>query len=322
VRRTWLPDEQSGLTIHIPALLVPLFTVVIAAAAIWGLSLVQRNRALELEAARLVGSARQTEGHERSLQATVAQQTQRLREREAELEMLRRHVQLVETQLDGLDALSRDTRAALGLSESAGTWSGAGAEGAPQGGPLSPAESGDEYARLDLVQQRLAAGVGDLYRLAAEARAKKQAADSARSAEPKVAPSGEPANWPARGTVTSPFGWRVFRGRSDYHTGIDVALEYGTAVQATAAGLVVGSGWQPGYGWCVLVAHGGGYHTLYAHLSATGVEVGDSTQQGTVIGYSGSSGNSTGPHLHYEIWKDGQPLDPRPSMDGTGTSPG
>lgn len=320
MRRAWLPDEHSGLSIHIPALLVPLIGIVIAAAAIWALSVLQRNRALEVQTARLVGTAHQNEGHERALQALVAQQRQRLDEREAELEMLRRHIQMVETQLDGLDALSRETRASLGLPESAGTWSGGTGAETPQGGPPAPAAAGDEYARLDLVQRRLAAGVGDMYRTATEARARKQAADSAQAAEPNPAqvPLGEPANWPARGDVTSPFGWRVFRGHSDFHTGIDVALAYGTAVLATGHGLVVGSGWQPGYGWCVLVAHGGGYHTLYAHLSATGVEVGDTTEPGETVGYSGSSGNSTGPHLHYEIWKDAQPIDPRPFMDGTG----
>lgn len=318
MRRAWLPDEDSGLSIHIPALLVPLIGIVIVAAAIWALSVLQRNRALEVQTTRLVGSAHQAEGHERSLQALVAQQKQQLDERAAELEMLRRHIQMVETQLDGLDALSRETRASLGLPESAGTWSGGTGDTPPQGGPASPAAAGDEYARLDLVQRRLASGVGDLYRIAADARNRKQAADSAQAAEPQPLPASRPANWPARGDVTSPYGWRVFRGSSDFHTGIDIALAYGTAVLATGHGLVVGSGWQPGYGWCVLVAHGDGYHTLYAHLSATSVEVGDTTGPGELVGYSGSSGNSTGPHLHYEIWKDAQPIDPRPFMDGTG----
>jgi murein DD-endopeptidase MepM/ murein hydrolase activator NlpD len=314
-----LPDEHSGLTIHIPALLVPLFGIVIATAAIWVMSLAQRNRVLELESARLLDTARQSEGHERTLQGTVARQNQLLSDRSAELEMLRRHIQVVETQLDGLDILSREARVALGLTEGEELLSGAtgAAEVGPRGGPDDPTASGDEYARLDLVQRRLAAGVSEMYRLAAEARAKRQAADSTLAAEPVPALGEQPANWPARGEVTSPFGWRLFRGRADYHTGVDVALPYGTAVQATGSGLVVGSGWQPGYGWCVLIAHGAGYHSLYAHLSATAAEVGDLTAPGDVIGYSGSSGNSTGPHLHYEIWQNGQPLDPRPLMDGT-----
>jgi murein DD-endopeptidase MepM/ murein hydrolase activator NlpD len=89
-------------------------------------------------------------------------------------------------------------------------------------------------------------------------------------------------------------------------------------IQSTAPGTVVGSGWQPGFGWCVLIHHPGGYSTLYAHLSALLVEVGDQVALGAPLAYSGSSGNSTGPHLHYEIWKDGRPVDPRPFMDGVG----
>ncbi len=102
-----------------------------------------------------------------------------------------------------------------------------------------------------------------------------------------------------------------------FHTGIDIAVAYGTPVQATADGIVLGSGWQPGYGWCVLLQHENGYNTLYAHLSALEVARGQVVRQGDVVGMSGSSGTSTGPHLHYEVWHDGQLLDPRPSMDGT-----
>lgn len=310
------PDEGQGVAVRIPTLLLPLLLLAVMTAAIGGLSLVQENRMLEAQTARLVDGAEAAEGHERALQATIARQSAQLREREAELEMLRRHIETIEIQLDGLDALSRETRAALGLAASAGTWSdGAGLEPA-QGGPVGP--QGEEHERLDLIQRRLAAGVGEMYRLAAEVRARRVAETASAPPEPLAAAPAPPANWPARGDVSSTFGWREFRGLPNYHTGVDVILDYGTAVLATGHGLVVGSGWQPGYGWCVLVDHGGGYHTLYAHLSATAVEVGDTTAPADVVGYSGSSGNSTGPHLHYEIWHNGQPVDPRPYMDGHG----
>ena len=315
-----LPDERSGFTIRIPTVFAPLLALVAVGVVIGGMSLVQRNRVLEADAARLLATARSSTQHEHELQATIARQGAFLRQREAELAALRRHIEAVEIQLDGLDVLSRETRTSLGLPPGAGTWSdGAGATAA-QGGPVTdtgePAPDQD-HERLDLVQRRLAAGVGEMYRLAAAARAKQQGALGTPAAAAAV-PTGRPANWPARGDVSSVFGWRVFRGRQDLHTGIDVVLPYGTQVQATGPGLVVGSGWQPGYGWCVLVDHGDGFHTLYAHLSATAAAVGDSTMPGDVVGYSGSSGNSTGPHLHYEIWQDGQPVDPRPYMDGTG----
>jgi murein DD-endopeptidase MepM/ murein hydrolase activator NlpD len=316
-----LPDDRSGFTIRIPAVFAPFLALVAVVVVMGGMSLAQRNRMLEADAARLLATAQSAARHERELQATIARQEAYLNQREAEVAALRRHIEAVEIQLDGLDVLSRQTRESLGLPPSAGTWSdGTGAalaQGGPSmdGGDLAPSDQ--DHERLDLVQRRLAAGVGEMYRLAAAARAAQQSALGTPAAAVAV-PTGQPANWPARGEVSSVFGWRVFRGQQDFHTGIDIVLPYGTAVQAAGPGLVVGSGWQPGYGWCVLVDHGGGFHTLYAHLSATALAVGDSTAPGDVVGYSGSSGNSTGPHLHYEIWRDGQPVDPRPYMDGTG----
>jgi murein DD-endopeptidase MepM/ murein hydrolase activator NlpD len=283
-----------------------------------GASQLQRTRVLEAENARLLETARGTDGRERSLQATIAQQSAQLRQRDSELEMLRRQIETVEIQLDGVDALSQQLRATLGLKPGAGTWSDNAGDPSPQGGAYSPMSN--DSARLALIQRRLAAGVGEIYKLSAAVHAKQQADGGAAAAEvDKQVPSGPPANWPARGLVTSDFGWRIFGGLPNFHTGVDIAVPYGTPVQATATGLVVGSGWQPGYGWCVLIQHDGGYHTLYAHLSSSAVQLGDATTPGQTIAYSGSSGNSTGPHLHYEVWHDGQAVDPRPFMDGTGS---
>ncbi len=126
---------------------------------------------------------------------------------------------------------------------------------------------------------------------------------------PKDGP-GAPSRWPLRGEITSPFGYRVFRGAPDYHTGMDIEAEMQTEVRVTQAGTVVFAGWQTGYGWCIEVGHGQGYSTLYGHLSRINVEVGDKVAAGDVIGLSGSSGNSTGPHLHYEIRLNGKAVDP------------
>jgi murein DD-endopeptidase MepM/ murein hydrolase activator NlpD len=141
-----------------------------------------------------------------------------------------------------------------------------------------------------------------------------------RTAPPQTAAVPAPARAvpegaPLLGEMTSDFGWRIFRGRPEYHTGIDISAPHGTPVLASAAGTVVGSGWQPSYGWCVLIQHPGGYHTLFAHLSERRVKNGDVVQRGDVIGHTGSSGRSTGPHLHYEIWKDGRLENPALYMD-------
>ncbi|MFN8498359.1 MAG: peptidoglycan DD-metalloendopeptidase family protein [Anaerolineae bacterium] len=126
---------------------------------------------------------------------------------------------------------------------------------------------------------------------------------------PKDGP-GAPSRWPLQGEITSAFGYRVFRGAPDFHTGMDIEAALQTDVHVTQGGTVVFAGWQTGYGWCIEVGHGQGYSTLYGHLSRIAVDVGDKVAAGDVIGLSGSSGNSTGPHLHYEIRLNGKAVDP------------
>lgn len=119
-----------------------------------------------------------------------------------------------------------------------------------------------------------------------------------------------PKGWPLGGRISSTFGYRTFRGRRDFHTGIDVAVSYRSPVHATADGVVIAAGWESGFGWTVEIRHEQGYSTLYGHLSRYLVDVGDKIKKGQQIGLSGSSGNSTGPHLHYELRSNGVPIDP------------
>jgi len=112
---------------------------------------------------------------------------------------------------------------------------------------------------------------------------------------------------PAAGPVTSGFGWR----RRGWHTGIDMAMSVGTPIHAADSGMVVSAGWQSGYGQTIRIDHGQGrFVTVYAHLSRIAVNLGQVVETGQVIGYSGNTGNSTGPHLHFEIRVDGVPRDP------------
>lgn len=112
--------------------------------------------------------------------------------------------------------------------------------------------------------------------------------------------------WPVRGRISSPFGSRWGR----MHWGIDIAVPVGRNIVAAAAGKVVWSGWVNGYGQTVIIDHGNGYRTLYAHNNRLIVRPGDNVRQAQLIAKSGNSGNSTGPHLHFEIQKDGQAIDP------------
>lgn len=112
--------------------------------------------------------------------------------------------------------------------------------------------------------------------------------------------------WPTRGEVSSPFGWRWGR----LHAGVDLANDIGTHVMAARAGRVIWAGWRGGYGYTVMLDHGGGYVSLYGHLDDYFVERGQYVRAGQRIASMGNTGNSTGPHLHFEIQKDGEAVDP------------
>lgn len=123
-----------------------------------------------------------------------------------------------------------------------------------------------------------------------------------------------PDIWPtAGGSITSYFGGRSnpFSGYGyDYHPGIDIGNDYGAPIYAGASGQVEFAGWFGGYGRYVKISHGYGYETAYGHMSSIAVSSGDYVKKGEVIGYVGSSGYSTGPHLHYEVIINGQDSDP------------
>lgn len=112
--------------------------------------------------------------------------------------------------------------------------------------------------------------------------------------------------WPLRGSISSYYGPRW--GRT--HTGIDISASYGAAIRAAGSGKVAYAGWYGLYGRCVIIDHGGGLKTLYAHASKIAVTVGQHVERGEIIAYVGSSGNSTGPHLHFEVRVSGRTRNP------------
>jgi murein DD-endopeptidase MepM/ murein hydrolase activator NlpD len=121
---------------------------------------------------------------------------------------------------------------------------------------------------------------------------------------------------PLSGSITSPFGWRrhpIFGSRS-FHTGVDIASSYGTPISASNSGKIIFTGWYGGYGKVVIISHGNlkgtGTSTLYAHMSRISVSQGANIKKGQVIGYEGTTGYSTGPHLHFEVRLDGRPTNP------------
>ena len=124
---------------------------------------------------------------------------------------------------------------------------------------------------------------------------------------------GAPALWPVIGPITSSFGQRedpLNAGEGEFHTGVDIGVSFGTAVRAAADGMVESAGLANGYGREVILNHGNGIETLYAHLSGFAVTAGEQVSKGQVIGYVGLSGRTTGPNLHYEVRIHNTPVNP------------
>jgi murein DD-endopeptidase MepM/ murein hydrolase activator NlpD len=145
--------------------------------------------------------------------------------------------------------------------------------------------------------------------LAAQIRSAQAASASASSGVTYSSGDGTPSAsgfiWPVSGPVVSPFGWRWGR----MHEGIDIAAGYGTPIAAAASGTVIYAGWMGGYGNLIIIDHGGGIATAYAHQSSFAVG-GGGVAQGQTIGYVGCTGHCYGPHLHFEVRANGSAVDP------------
>ena len=129
-----------------------------------------------------------------------------------------------------------------------------------------------------------------------------------------------PRGYPVPGRITSSYGKRQdpLGAGTRFHSGLDLACAKGTPIKATANGIVSHSGWTTGNGHVVVLEHGLGFSTIYAHNSRNAVKVGQQVSKGDIIGYVGSTGRSTGPHLHYEVWKDGKNVNPYDYVSGKG----
>lgn len=161
----------------------------------------------------------------------------------------------------------------------------------------------------NLIQQRLAAA--EAARQVAQQQAASDDEGGGGSDDNYVQGTGA-MGWPCSGPITSPFGYRTHPifGTTIFHAGIDIGVDYGTPIHAADSGVVVYSGWISGYGNAVIIDHGGGISTLYGHNQSLAVSEGQSVSKGSVIAYAGSTGNSTGPHCHFEVDVNGSPVNP------------
>ncbi len=160
------------------------------------------------------------------------------------------------------------------------------------------------YAGLDR------AAAGDLQLVRWTANGHSDWVDAANAARP--APVAAGMAWPVDGRITSYFGYRYhpILHFTRLHAGVDFGAHWGSPIYATADGQVVGAGWAGGYGRQVRLAHGNGLVSSYSHMSEIAAEPGTIVRRGQLIGYVGSSGLSTGPHLHFEVKRDGMPINP------------
>ena len=184
----------------------------------------------------------------------------------------------------------------------------------------------NRQAEYDAIMAAEDAANATIDKLVAELEAQRAAEAAAAAAAAGGSSGGGSANasgsflWPVASYVyvSSRFGLRVhpITGEKKSHTGIDIASNQGTAVYASDGGSVTLAGWNGGYGNCIMIDHGNGYVTLYGHLSSISVSVGQTVSQGATIGAVGSTGNSTGPHLHFEVLKNGTRIDPEQFFSG------
>jgi len=125
-----------------------------------------------------------------------------------------------------------------------------------------------------------------------------------------------PTMWPVNAQISSPFGWRrnPFGSGSEFHHGIDLRAPSGTPIRAAGGGTVIFNGWQSGYGNTIILCHGNGYTTLYAHNSVNLASVGQRVERGDIIARVGTTGRVTGAHVHFEVRINGERVNPRPYM--------
>lgn len=224
------------------------------------------------------------------------------REHEVRLEALSRRAAWVEQELARLAELDRSVRSVLQKSPlgDAVQLAGVGAGEVPLG-------VGGGAVPVEELEQRLGRLDGE-----AERRAQSLAEVLQALRDYQEAYEATPTLWPAHGIITSDFGWRrdPFTWRRDFHPGVDIAAPYGAPVVATAGGAVVSVGWEGALGLVVVLDHGR-YVTRYGHLARAAVQPGQKVNKGQVIAYVGSSGRSTGPHVHYEVYLEGQLVNPR-----------
>jgi murein DD-endopeptidase MepM/ murein hydrolase activator NlpD len=246
-------------------------------------------------------------------------QVQNLREKEAlheqQLQIMKDKTVSLQEKMDKLDALDQELRQMV---KGAGTGESPKGDGSIAGSQkkspdLSNADLNDLLHAASRLETKVNARVISFVTL--KTVLSDTAGDQVREMQQiskKYESSTYPSIWPVKGPITSNFGYRgnPIGGGTGFHEGLDIAVDYGTPVRATASGTVSLNGWVDGYGNLVEINHGGGFVTRYGHNSLILVTNGQKVNTGDIIALAGSTGRSTGPHVHYEVRVNGTPTDP------------
>jgi murein DD-endopeptidase MepM/ murein hydrolase activator NlpD len=173
----------------------------------------------------------------------------------------------------------------------------------------------DLYFRLEEHQAKLSARIDQMEHITLKKEKELRNLIKMRSAylpPGVIPPSAGGMIHPVNGPITSPFGYRIhpIYGTSRFHAGLDFGVGYGVPIQAADNGVVIEAGWVGGYGNTIILDHGSGWTTLYGHASSLNVTAGQTVRRGQTVSFVGSTGNSTGPHLHFEVRYQGNPVDP------------
>ena len=243
------------------------------------------------------------EANVRELQSLTAEQQTKLQSIDKQADALANQLKAVQKEnaeikrLIGADRGSKNQHAFVAPSEAPRRADFAALQARLRSLARASAATQDDANRL----QRVAMRVLNLRRLASIARERMIAS----------IPSLNPVN----GAIAAGYGWRTDPW-PEFHKGVDLAADYGDTVRASAAGTVVSATWDGGFGLKVDIDHGNGYHTWYAHLSRVAVSAGARVTKGEPIAFVGSTGESTGPHLHYQVMYEGNAIDPQPFLNG------
>lgn len=266
----------------------------------------------ELEELRLVNR------EQRSQIEQLVQETQSLEQRMILLDELDKQVrEMMELESYGGSSSSVSVLPASATASTAGSASIASSTGA-ETPSLPDTSAGPVVSRSSITEAKNA--LGTLGQIDEQMGAQAKSLEEVRYAlsESMAYVSAKPEGLPALGYISSRFGYRnTPRFGVDQHGGYDIAGRYGSPILATGDGTVVFAGWAGSYGNMVLIQHAYGWSTVYGHCAKLAVSLGDRVKRGEVVGFMGSTGKSTGPHVHYEVRINGQAVNPRYYLSGS-----